>query len=233
MTHPWYVRTLLVDPDRVLTHLGRMRARGVVDAEPTPWQLCLGVLRLWHRLVFRPDTVGTSAGSPVRSTWRARMLHWRALRLPFLLVERAVHPLDFTGLRSDPGRLTSHLIGAHHDHNQFVFDLELMTGHDALEELRARVARIVDGSDPRAAWLRDLTVFDGYHEHLAAAVDRTIAGGLVMSAAEADDPDLTLRGAMRWCARQPATPAATLAAWRAGRFRLDSDARLGVQRSMM
>jgi hypothetical protein len=43
-----------------------------------------------------------------------------------------------------------------------------------------------------------------------------------MTAAEAHDPDLTLRGLVAWCARQPATPAATLAAWRAGRFRLDS-----------
>lgn len=228
MTHPWYVRALLVEPDRVLTHLARMRARGVIDVDPTPWQLCLGVLRLWHRLAFRTGTVGTSPGGRVRPTWRARLLAWRALRLPFLLAERAVHPFDFTGLRSDPARLTSHLIGAHHDHNQFVFDLELMAGHDALPALRARVAAICDGLDPRAAWLRDLTVFEGYHEALARAVDLALAGGPAMSADEADDPDLTLRGAMRWCARQPATPAATLAAWRAGTFRLDSDARLGA-----
>jgi hypothetical protein len=153
------------------------------------------------------------------------------LRLPFLLAERAVAPLDFTGLRSQPDRLMRHLLGAHHDRNQFVFDLELMVGHGTLEELRARVAGVVDGSDPRAAWLRDLAVFEDYPEHLADAVDRARAAGLAMSADEADDPDLTLRGAMRWCARQPATPAATLAAWRAGTFRFDSDARLGVAAS--
>ena len=39
-----------------------------------------------------------------------------------------------------------------------------------LEVLRDRVRKIVDGSDPRAAWLRDLVVFEGYHEQLAAAV---------------------------------------------------------------
>lgn len=222
---PWYVRVLLVEPERVQAHLQRMRARGVVDVEPTEWQLCLGVLRLWHRLLFRSGTVGTSPGGRVRATRRARLLEHRAVRLPFLLAERAVNPLDFTGLRSAPERLTRHLIGAHHDANQFVFDLELMTGHGALEALRERVARIVDGRDPRAAWLRDLVVFDGYHEQLAAAIDRALAGGPAMTAAEADDPDLTLRGAMRWCARQPATPAATLAAWRAGTFRFDSDAR--------
>jgi hypothetical protein len=222
---PWYVRVLLVEPEKVRVHLRRMRERGVVDVEPSEWQLCLGVLRLWHRLVFRSGTVGTSPGGRVRATWRARWMERKAVRLPFLLAERAVNPLDFTGLRSEPARLTRHLIGAHHDTNQFVFDLELMTGHGALEELRERVARIVDGRDPKATWLRDLAVFEGYHEHLAAAVERAIAGGPAMSDEEADDPDLTLRGAMRWCARQPATPAATLAAWRAGRFRLDSDAR--------
>ena len=107
----------------MLAHLERMRARGVVDVAPTPWQLCLGVLRLWHRLVFRTDTVGTSAG-PIRPTWRARLLRRRALRLPFLFAERAVNPLDFTGLRSEPERLMRHLLGAHHDANQFVFDSE-------------------------------------------------------------------------------------------------------------
>lgn len=223
MNHPWYVRTLLVDPERVLTHLERMRARGVVDVAPTPWQLCLGVLRLWHRLVFRTDTVGTSAAGHIRPTWRARLLHHRALRLPFLLAERAVYPLDFTGLRSEPERLMRHLLGAHHDANQFVFDLELMLGHGTLEQLRERVARVVDGRDPRAGWLRDLTVFEAYHESLAAAVEHALVAGPAMSDRDANDPDLTLRGAMRWCARQPATPAATLAAWRAGRFQLDSE----------
>lgn len=228
MSHPWYVHALLVDPDRVLAHLDRMRARGIVDVTPTPWQLCLGVLRLWHRVLFRSDTVGTSATGRIRPTWRARLLHHRALRLPCLLAEGAVNPLDFTGLRSRPERVMRHLLGAHHDANQFVFDLELMAGHGTLAELRERVARIVDGRDPRAAWLRDLTVFEAYHEALAAAVEQALAAGPAMSEADADDPDLTLRGAMRWCARQPPTPAATLAAWRTGGFRLDSDARLGV-----
>lgn len=221
----WYERVLLVEPDRVVANLRKMRERGVIDVEPTPWQLCLGVLRLWHRLMFRGDTVGTSPGGRVRATRRARWLEKKVLRLPFLLMEQAVNPLDFTGLRSGPERLIRHLIGAHHDANQFVFDLELMSGHGQLEVLRARVRQIVDGSDPRAAWLRDLVVFEGYHEQLAAAVERAIAGGPLMSDEEAEDPDLSLRGAMRWCARQPATPAATLAAWRAGTFRFDSDAR--------
>lgn len=224
MSHPWYVRAILIEPERVLANLARMQARGVVDVAPTPWQLCLGVLRLGHRLLFRTDTVGTSPDGRVRPGWRARLLHPRPLRLPFLLIEGAVVPLDFTGLRSDPARVMRHLLGAHHDRDQYVYDLELLAGHDALTELRARLAAVVDGRDPRAAWLRDLTVFTGYHEQLADAVDAALARGPLAVTGDPDDPDITLRGAMRWCAQQPATPAATFAAWRAGRFRFDGGA---------
>ena len=221
MTHTWYERLLLTDPERVMAHLARMRAAGVVDASPNAWQLSLGVLRLWHRILFRSESVGTSS-APVRASWRARVLHYRAARLPCLLASRAVIPFDFTGLRSPPARLIDHLLGAHHDGNQFVFDLELLAGHGALAELGDRVAAIVDGTDPRAAWLRDLVVFTGYHESLAAAVAHARAAGPGMTEAETIDPDLTLRGLVAWCARQPATPDATLAAWRDGRFWIDA-----------
>ena len=221
MTHPWYVHALLIDPDRVMAHLARMREAGVVDASPTPWQLSLGVLRMWHRVVFRSETVGTSA-QPVRRSWRARLLANRALRLPFLLGSRAVIPFDFTGLRSEPARLVDHLLGAHHDRDQFVFDLELLAGHGMLDELAARVAAVLEDRDPRARWLRDLTVFVGYHEALAAAVAGARPRGPVLTAEQARDPDLTLRGLVAWCARQPETLAATWQAWRAGRFRLDA-----------
>ncbi|MDQ3298587.1 MAG: hypothetical protein M3619_18530 [Myxococcota bacterium] len=215
-SHPWYVRALLVEPDRVLAHLAQMRRAGIVDDAPNAWQLSLGVLRLWARIAFRSETVGTSA-MPVRDSWRARLLAYRALRLPCLLASGAVIPFDFTGLRSSPARLVEHVLGAHHDGVQVLFDLELLAGHGRLDDLAARVAAVLDGSDPRARWLRDLTVYAGYHEALAAAVAR----GPVTTASEARDPDLTLRGLVAWCARQPATPHATLAAWSAGRFALD------------
>lgn len=223
MIEPWLVRLLLGDPERVLAHLERIRARGIVDVAPNAWQLCLGVLRMWHRTLFRSETVGTSPGGTVRATWRARLLANRAVRLPCLLAERAVAPFDFTGLRSPPERVIRHLLGAHHDGNQFVYDLELLAGHGELAQLHRQVAALLSrGDSPRTRWLRDLTVFEGYHESLAAAVDRALAAGPAMTAAEAMDPDLTLRGYLRWCARQPATLATTLDAWRAGRFAFDS-----------
>ncbi|MBL0218582.1 MAG: hypothetical protein IPQ07_32480 [Myxococcales bacterium] len=216
------VRLLLGEPERVLTHLERMRTRGIVDVAPNPWQLCLGVLRLWHRTLFRTETVGTSSNA-IRATWRARLLANRAVRLPFLLAERAVAPFDFTGLRSPPERLIRHLLGAHHDGNQFVFDLEILTGHGELERLQRRVAELLAQPDsPRTRWLRDLTVFEGYHEQLAAAVERALAAGPAMTTTEANDPDLSFRAYLRWCARQPATLVATVGAWRTGQFAFDS-----------
>lgn len=228
---PWYVHLVLVRPARVRANL--RRACEALDVqEPTDWQLCLGVLRLWHRVLLRSETVGTSQG-PIRRTLRARLLAWRALRLPFLLGERAVVPLDFTGLGSTPERLIRHLLAAHHDGDQFVYDLELLAAYDRLAELRAEVVAVIERDD---AWLRDLVVFDGYHESLLAAIDCMISGGspaagphasgswraLAGDTTAAADPDISLRAYLRWCASQPSSPAATLDAWRTGAFRFDS-----------
>jgi len=222
MTTPWYIRAILVHPERIMANLARVRDAARLDPVPTEWQLCLGVLRLWHRVVFRSETVGTSSSGAIRATWRARMLAWRALRLPFLLGERAVTPLDFTGLASPPEQIMRHLIGAHHDHNQFVYDLELLRYYGKLEELRDELRVLVARDDDRARWLRDLTVFEGYHESLLAAVERAIVDGPAMTDDEQVDPDISLGAYLRWCARQPATPRDTVEAWRSGGFRLDA-----------
>jgi hypothetical protein len=219
---PWYVRAILVRPTTVRANLERVCATYELP-QPNEWQLCLGILRLWHRLIFRTETVGTSNSGAVRPTLRARLLAWRALRLPFLLAERAVVPLDFSGLGSSPERLIRHLIGAHHDNNQFVYDLEVLGGYGRLEQLRAEVTAVIDTDTARSRFLRDLTVFEGYHESLRAAVELAVNGrGPQMTDDEAGNPDISLRAYLRWCADQPATPRATIAAWRAGAFRFDS-----------
>ncbi len=153
---PWYVHAILVQPAKIRANLERVCATFDLP-RPNDWQLCLGVLRLWHRLAFRTDTVGTSRAGAVRRTWRARAMAWRALRLPCLLVEGAVVPLDFTGLRSSPERLIRHLLGAHHDHNQFVYDFEVLAGHGALEHARRAAREVVECDDARSRWLRDLS----------------------------------------------------------------------------
>ncbi|HSN34029.1 MAG TPA: hypothetical protein VLU41_15175 [Ideonella sp.] len=220
MRHPWWAYALLLDPDRVEARLAQIAESGLVARTPNLWQLALGVVRMAHRVAFRSDTVGT-CDAPVRATWRARLLSWRALRLPFLLAERAVAPLDFSGLLSSRERVLRHLLGAHHDRHQFAYDLQMLSiDPGALDELWARAGAVVRGEDPRDAWLRDLTVFDGYHESFYAAAERARAGDLSLPEPDASDPDISFLAYLDWCAAQPPTPRATLAAVAARRFRL-------------
>jgi hypothetical protein len=212
---PWYLRLILVQPERVAEGLARVRAAGLVEEAPNLWQLSLGVLRMWHRVLFRSETIGTSPGGRVRDTWRARLLNNRALRFPFLVAEQAVAPLDFTGLVSSRERIIRHLLGAHHDGEQFAYDLEMLACH---EGGLAALARAVDDhlanqTSPRARWLEDLTVFEGYHRTLKQAVDRAIARGVEVSPSVADNPDISFRAYLRWCAAQPRTPRETLTRW--------------------
>lgn len=195
---------------RLRAGLDRVRASGAFEQVPNEWQLGLGILRMGHRIVFRSETIGTSAGR-VRPTRRARWLARRPVRFPFLVKERAIAPLDLSGLLQPPERLLRHLLAAHHDGRQFAYDLELLRiWPGALEELHERVLAVVEGRDPRARWLRDLTVFEGYHEALLDATRKALAGEPLLDPDEALDPDLGFDAYLRWCARQPPTLRATL-----------------------
>ncbi len=217
-------RLALISPERIEAGLARVRASGLVERTPNAWQITLGVLRMWHRVLFRSETIGTSARA-VRGNWRARLLAWRPLRFPFLLAERAVAPWDFSGLWSSPERVMCHLLGAHHDENQFLYDLQMLACQPGmLDELACAVRAVVEGDGARSRWLRDLTVFDGYHDSLLAALERARAGELCLGGADDADPDITFFAYLDWCARQPATPEETIAAWRDGRFTLSSRA---------
>lgn len=181
--------------------LARIEERRIVERTPTRAQIDRGILRMLHRLLFRSGTVGTSKAGRVRPTLRARLLWLRPLRIPFLIRERAIAPFDLSGLASPPERIIRHLLAAHHDGVQFAYDLELLALYDGkLEELRDRTRAIVSGRDPRASWLRDLTVFEGYHEALLDAVERALRGERLLTPAEERDPDLSLRGYLAWCA---------------------------------
>lgn len=221
---PLFARAALVRPREIDAALDRIRdrLRGTPRAGDVPnsWQIFLGVARMWHRVLFRSETIGMSTSHPVRSTLRARLFAFRPLRFPFLLRERAVAPLDFSGLLSSRERVLCHLLGAHHDKNQFAYDLEVLSLHDgALEELYARVTRLLDADDSkRTRFLRDLTVFEGYHESLARAARRAIDGSLDLSDAERVDPDISFFAYLAWCARQPKTPEETWIALAGGRY---------------
>ena len=194
---------------------------------PTPnlWQVALGAVRMVHRLCFRTETVGTCAEQTVRQNWRARLLQYRPIRVPFLLTERAIAPLDLTGLASGRERVIRHLLGAHHDGNQFAYDLQMLSiWPGALLELSQRVDAVVEARDPRSDWLRDLTVFEGYHEKLQTAVHHALNDGVRVTDEEAMNPDVSFYGFLRWCSNQSETPRATLTALRCGRFSFDVDA---------
>lgn len=197
---PWWSWLLLWQPERVEEGLERARRLGLPT--PSPAQVWRGVLRMWRRVLLANQTVGTSL-DPVRSGWRPQLLKYRAARLPFLLRERVVAPLDFSGLVSSPERICRHLLGAHHRPEQLVYDLELLSLHPgALESLEQAARDVVIHDTPRTRWLRDLCVFERYHEQLLDAVVRFRRGEPVLTPAQALDPDLTLRGFLGWCAKQ-------------------------------
>lgn len=207
-------KVLLAKPERVREHLALMEATGFVERAPTSWQICQGVLRMLHRVVFRPETVGTCKQFEPRGTVRARLLENRALRFPFLLREKAIAPLDLSGLASSRERIIRHLLGAHHDGHQFVYDLQLLAVHEgALDELERRAEAIVSGEDPRAEWLRDLVVFERYHENLLEAVRAFKRGELRLSPDDDRDPDISFTAYLDWCRSQPETLDETLRAW--------------------
>jgi hypothetical protein len=221
---PWLCHLTLIDPERVAERAERFERMGLVDRAPNAWQLTLGVLRMWHRVIFRSETIGMSADHPVRANWRARLLEHRPLRFPFLLAERAISPWDFSGLFSASERVQRHLLGAHHDGDQFVYDFELLADRpEVIQRVREEAAAVVEGRHPRGDWLRDLVVYERYHENLLEAAEAALRGELTLPVEQRDDPDMSFFGYLRWCAAQPLTPQATLEAWRRGRFSLSSD----------
>lgn len=215
---PWHAWPVLLAPGRVAAGLARVAALGW-GPTPTLWQIELGVLRMWHRMLFRSQTIGTCTEDPPRPGWRPRLLAWRPLRFPFLVKERAITPWDLSGFLASREQIIRHLLGAHHDGTQCVYDLQLLALHPGgLAELRRRAAAVVDGTDPRGPWLRDLVVFERYHERLLAAANALLDGAEELDPKDAANPDISLRAYLRWCASQPPSPAETWRHWRAGRF---------------
>src|SRR5690606_9022511 len=96
----------------------------------------------------------------------------------------------------------------------FVYDLQLLAVHEgALDEVERRALAVVRGEDPRAEYLRDLVVFEHYHENLLAAVRAFKRGELRLSPEDERSPDISFTAYLDWCASQPETPADTLRAW--------------------
>ena len=208
----WLVRFVLRNPERVEWYLERLYERGRIDARPNLWQVTLGVAYMLHRMVFRPATIGLD-DAPVRQTWRAKMWQYRPLRFPFLLWQKAIDPIDLTGLSGSTERKHSHLVGAYHPGDNALYDLECLScDAEAIEKLRKDVVEIIKGQTARARFLQDLAVYEGYHPRLLFLIDRAMAGDFAPAPGKEDHPDTTLRGFLHWCAAQPDSPDATIQA---------------------
>jgi hypothetical protein len=219
MTHyPWYSYLILVTPARVYRNLEFAIEETYCQTRPTPWQLGLGVLRMWYRLFFRPETIGLSSVDPLRDNWRARIFARRPLRFPFLLAFRSVAPFDYTGLRQSPSGLIRHVVGTHHEGNQVVYDLQVLDAYGALDQLYEQTEAIINGLDPRHEWFKDLCVYENYHTKLLQRIERWRNGDQQLRPADHRNPDLTFTGLLDWCLDQPKTPLATFRAWRCGQF---------------
>lgn len=217
---PWHAYLILLQPRRVLANLRAVHASARPLPKPNLWQIELAVLRMWQRILFRSETIGTSASHPVRPNRRARLLDLRGVRFPFLLFEGSVRPWDLSGLLSTPRSLMRHLLGTHHDGAQFVYDLEILALHPGqLEALRDQTREVVTCETRRSRWLRDLCVYEDYHEALLAATERALAGDFGEAESYAQDPDIAFRALLDWASRQPSTPRETWRAWRSGEFR--------------
>jgi hypothetical protein len=220
-TFPWHAWLVVFRPDLVSAGLEQIRRAGIVPKVPTLWQIQLGVLSMWHRVLFRSETIGTCAEGRVRSTLRARILHRRALRAPFLLRERAIAPWDFSGLVSSPERLIRHLLGAHHDNEDYLYDISILACYPGrLEEALQRTKAVTTEATTHARWLKDLVVFEGYHERLERSLERVIEEGVQLPYPESADPDVSFLAYLNWCAAQPSTPSESWSALRKGKLKL-------------
>lgn len=215
----WYL--LLWSPRRIARRLDALQARGTIEAAPSLYQVWMGVLYMWTRVVLRPETIGLSGDEPVRRTPGARRLENRLLRIPAVLRARAVNPLDQVGLGSSAEHIQRHLVGTYHPGDNALYDLQVLDVDGAIPALRELVASVVDGTHPRAEALRDLCVYEGYHERLLTMVDRWLTEG--PTGFQAAHPDTTLRAFMAWCARQPEGPLATARAAARGEWSLLPD----------
>lgn len=213
MSPVWFV--LLWCPGRIERRLAALEAEGVLARAPSRWQVWMGVLYMWTRVVRRPETIGLATHEPVRATTGAKRLQNRLVRGVAVFRGRVVNPLDQIGLGSSDAHVTRHLLGAYHPGDNALYDLYLLhTTPGAIDALADAVQAVVDGTHPHAEHLRDLCVYEGYHERLLGMVRRWQAEG--PPADPSMHPDTTLPGFMGWCAAQPDGLGPVLRAWWAG-----------------
>ncbi len=200
---------MLIDRSKAIDTLTRI-AHFPALPQPNLWQVRLGTLKMIHRVLFNSSTIGLCTTDVPRRNLRARLLSNRLIRFPFLVKEQAITPLDLTGFCSSPETIINHLLTAHHDGVQFIYDFQLLELYDgALEQLHRRVSHIVENSNARARWLRDLTVFENYHESLLNASAQYISGQFSLAHKDTNNPDISFHAFLSWLTSLPDSPKST------------------------
>lgn len=221
---PWYASLVLMRPGRIGENLAKVRDAKLVDKTPNRWQIFLGILRMLYRTVYYPESVGLSTEFPSRPGWRARLFQYRFIRGPFLFWEGSVAPFDLSGLASTRETLIRHLLGTHHDGDGAIYDLRLLSIQEgALEELKERLLAVIENDSRHSRWLKDLCVYEEYHNQLLEILERVLAGNWETKEGEGII-DTSFESYLNWCATRPDNPKDSWKAWREGTLGLEEAA---------
>lgn len=156
------MRTLLTLLDRDEQHrrYARLQARGLAGPRPSDWQLWLAA---WHmlRAYLLPSNIEF-----YEAYGRS---HWWAQVLRFLDEPSAM--LDPIGLGISRDMVVSHLVQV--VHASAGYDVALLCMFDdGVEELRAQLEQLVDGTHPRQEALDLIVEREDYHRALLDALHR-------------------------------------------------------------
>lgn len=205
---PAYVRLLLSSPEAIQKNLCLLYQNGHIDDVPSLWQIVQGTGFYWHRYFFRASTVGLSKTDKVKPTLRARLLSSKVIRTPFLYFSKAIgEKPDVTGLGVSPDYKIRHLLGAYHPGDNAVYDLQFLDCFPGkLEALRHELLTLLRVDNDQSRWLKDLVIYEGYHERLLAMVEENLTGSFTVAEENANNPDTSMRAYVQWCLDQPETP---------------------------
>lgn len=202
---------LLHNPKLLQKNLRLLKERGHIREIPTLWQVFQGMAQQWWYTVNNLETLGHDFENPIRDSIGAKLLQPHAMRFLPLMIEGAINPADRTGLALTPERKMRHILGTHHPPETVIYDLQLLDCYPgALDTLRAKLVAIIEGDDFKSRWLKDLVVYEGYHESILPTVDRAIAGDFSVSLPPRPGDDFTVGSFAERCLACPPKPDGTI-----------------------
>ena len=185
-------------PSRADARLQKLVALKKLSRVPTREEQKRAIRYNLQRIIFRSENIGTSS-DPIRKD--AGLFRYRFFRFFALAKEHAITPLDLTGLCASRETIMTHLLAAHHDGEQFLYDLELLECEEqGLDELESRARAIVENTNPKARFYKRLCVYEGYHENLLRGIARYREGQ------RSSDPELSIFALFEMCMSEASDP---------------------------